>query len=1074
MQITCPNCRESTLAGRYCDHCGAQLEKICRSCSVANRPTARFCTSCGSAFETQGSKPVPAVGPDVSGPQQKQVTIVFADICGSTELISQMDAEDASQILGAVIDVIVESMSRFGGVVNRQMGDGVMVLFGAPIATEDHAARACFGALAALEAVGRMGDAALPLRIGMCSGPVILRRTGRDDEDYDVAGVTAHIAARLEQRAEPGTVLLANQTARLVSGIATLETVGRMVLRGLAEPLEVFRLLSAIDRPSWILRSGVRALSTFVGREDELVQLSHAFASAQKRHAQAVALVADAGMGKSRLLHEFLGTLPHGTWHVIRVETTAQSVAVPYFLVTALLREFVGCSQEDSAADIAARLPSAIASLGPDIEVDLTPLLVHLDRDVDEVGFDTILPAERRRRLIHALRPLLLRYADLHPLVLLIEDYHWLDMSSTQLLNELLHGLGASRLVLLMTTRPERRPGWHGPNGHDAGPGAVNAREIELKHLTPKQADDLLQELIGSGDELAPLRSHIIERTNGTPFFLEEFARSLHESGALAYGVPSLANIVIPASVQSILAARIDRLSPLQRRILQIAAVIGRDVPSSLLAAVADMNEAALTREIDGLCLARFLVEDGVSGGMVHSFSHALTQVVAYDTLLRSDRRVLHERVLRALETHHRDTTVDHLAHHAVHAEAWQEAARYSLAAGERANRRSAPTEAKAYLETAIAALGRLPPSVETVTMGIDARLSLRALFTRLNDSSGMQEHMQEYLKEAHALAEQAGDRLNLARVYISRSAMLSHWGDLPGAIELSRTALDIMIANEDSVGVVSAAFTLAQAQWYSGDLEDARDVLVSNIAYARSDSGQRRSPATFILPAAAFFAYLARVQMDLGDTEAAFVAIREAHAVTEQYGHAFDQVLINGYHAALLLATEQIATAIDLLESTLSIARANKIEWHIALIGCVLGEAYVETGRYVEARQLLESACEFADRNRHIGRRLLCGPPLVRALAEAPDPDLPAAEDLAMRTLHEATARGFRQIVVQTKMALARVMTLAGDPERAASELREAVALARRIGLRREEMAARDRLSALLRHDGTPLACEQ
>jgi predicted ATPase len=275
------------------------------------------------------------------------------------------------------------------------------------------------------------------------------------------------------------------------------------------------------------------------------------------------------------------------------------------------------------------------------------------------------------------------------------------------------------------------------------------------------------------------------------------------------------------------------------------------------------MNEAALTREIDALCLARFLVEDGVSGGMVHSFSHALTQVVAYDTLLRSDRRVLHERVLRALETHHRDTTVDHLAHHAVHAEAWQEAARYSLAAGERANRRSAPTEAKAYLETAIAALGRLPPSVETVTMGIDARLSLRALFTRLNDSSGMQEHMQEYLKEAHALAEQAGDRLNLARVYISRSAMLSHWGDLPGAIELSRTALDIMIANEDSVGVVSAAFTLAQAQWYSGDLEDARDVLVSNIAYARSDSGQRRSPATFILPAAAFFAYLARVQMD-------------------------------------------------------------------------------------------------------------------------------------------------------------------------------------------------------------------
>jgi hypothetical protein len=240
-----------------------------------------------------------------------------------------MDAEDASHALGSVIGVIAKAVTRFGGVVIRRMGDGVMVLFGAPVSTEDHASRACFAALAVLDDVGRMGDLALPVRVGMCSGPVILRKTGRDDEDYDVAGITAHIAARLEQQAAPGTVLLAQQTASLVTGIANLESIGRISLKGIAEPLPLFRLLSATDRPSWIVRSGAKALSTFVGREEELRQLSLTVARAWAGRMQAVALVADAGMGKSRLLHEFAGTLAQGSWHVMRVGTTPQSTLPP-------------------------------------------------------------------------------------------------------------------------------------------------------------------------------------------------------------------------------------------------------------------------------------------------------------------------------------------------------------------------------------------------------------------------------------------------------------------------------------------------------------------------------------------------------------------------------------------------------------------------------------------------------------------------------------------------------------------------------------------------------------------------
>ncbi len=1059
MQVACPHCGQYGPPRQYCDHCGTKLQNICPSCAAANRPEAHFCSNCGVIFETLGRKP-PKPTSTTSAAQQKHVTVLFVDICGSTELISRMDAEDAGETLDAVIRVIRKAVVRFGGVVNREMGDGVMVLFGAPVATEDHAARACLAALAALDAVGRMPDSNLQIRAGVASGPVILRRTGRDEDDYDVAGVTVHIAARLEQRAEPGNVLLSEQTAGLVTGIAYLESVGRIALKGLAEPLPVYRLLSASDRPSWIVRSNARGLSTFVGREDELAQLSRALERASDGLAQAVAVVGDAGMGKSRLVHEFLERSVQNTWHVMRVQTTARTAAVPYFLITALLREFVGCSQEDTAAEIARRLPAAIGSLGPNLQFDTAALLIDLDGE-EGAYFDKVEPAQRRAQLVQALRPILLSYADLHPLILVVEDYHWLDASSIELLDELFGGLSEARLLLLLTTRQERRPGWHRIEGPGDEQRSDNKIELELKRLTPAQADHLLRELIGTSEKLAPLRSHIIASADGTPLFLEEFVRSLHESGEVADGVSAFANIVIPPTVQSILAARIDRLPLLQRRILQIAAVIGRDVPSSLLADVSDMNEPALAREIIAVRAAGFLVEESLTKGTVYTFSHALTQFVAYDTLLRVDRRALHERVLRALETQdpdRRDSDIDQLTHHAIHAEAWSEAARYALMAGERAVRRSALIEAKAYLESAITALSRQPTSVGNLTLGVDARLRLRSVLQLMNNVSGMQ----ECLKDAANLAELAGDRANLARVYISRGAMLSHWGDLSGAVELSRAALDIMLAEDDRVGIVSAAFALAQALWYAGDFDEARRILTANVEHARSEDGQKRSPATFVLPSVVYFCYLARVHGDLGDTAAGFAAVGEARNIADTHGQPFDRLLVSTNEGALMLLSGQVAASIDVLERALSDAHARKIEWHIPMIACLLGRAYVDTGRCDDARRLLEQARTLADRNRHVAKRLLCGPALVRALAGGSDSDLAAAKDVADATLREATALGLRPVVAQTHLALAHVLALTGESERAQAATETAIALSKPLGLLRDELEARDLLASM------------
>ena len=1033
MEVQCPSCGESAPAGQVCERCGVSLDRTCTSCTTVNQPSARFCAQCGQAF---------AAGPALveAAAQQKQVTILFADICGSTEIVASMDAEDASLALGSVLHVISTAVRRFGGVVNQRMGDGVMVLFGAPVAAEDHAARACFAALAILADVAGMAARALPVRVGVCSGPVILRRTGRDEGDYEVAGVTAHIAARLEQRADPGTILIAPQTLHLVIGIAQTEPVGLVMLKGLAGPLEVHRLVGARDQPSWTVRSSTRTLSPFVNRSTELAQVRAALRRAAGGSSQAVALVGDAGMGKSRLVHEVLDALPPGEWHVIRVETTAQSTAVPYLLLTAMLRQVVGCTPDAALADVAARLPPALAALGFEPAGDLSPLMLHLGQD--DAAPDAGAPDAHRVALVRVMAPVLRRYTELHPVILLVEDFHWLDASSADLLDALRSELDGARLLLLLTTRPERRPGWEVPDGVGTGGASADrasadgastggvstggdACVIELAPLTSAHADAMLGGLVGGGTELAPLRALVTARADGTPFFLEEFAQSLHEQGTLAEGAPQLQDIDIPASVQGILAARIDRLPPLHRHVLQTAAVVGREVPWALLAAVADLPAAALADALAALRAGRFLAALAGPGGAVHSFLHALTQAVAYDTLLRSDRRTLHGRVLRALEapgSTHAGSSVDDLAHHAACAEAWPEAARYAMAAGEQASRRLAPTEAKLHLKAAIAALGRQPPTPATIAQGIDARLSLRGVLASLTDTAGQDAVMQTILAEADHLAAQTGDRLVTARVYVGRSVMLSHWGDLPGAMKLSRSALADLRAAGEALGTVGAAFSLAQAHWYAGDLDSAQAVLADNIGHARSPAGQQRSSATFVLPAVAFFCYLGRIQAELGHLQDGLAAIAEARSLALAAGQAFDEALVDLNEGAAWMAAGDTDRAVEVLERALGIARLHVIEWHLPSIACLLGAGWIDQGRTTEARELLQEASAYADRNRHVAKRLLCSPPLIRALAAAPHHDLPAARALAKRTLHDAASRGFKPIVRQTHAALAAI----------------------------------------------------
>jgi class 3 adenylate cyclase/tetratricopeptide (TPR) repeat protein len=1063
--MICPHCNATTPDGRFCDSCGGSLAKACPACNAANRATARFCAQCGTSFGAEPAAPPQSAIP-LEG-EHKQATVLFADLRGSTALIAEMDAEAAIGALDPALAAMRAAVQQFGGVVNRQMGDGIMALFGAPIAAEDHAIRACLAAQAMLAAIGALGDPQLAIRVGICSGNVVVRPTGQDASDYDVVGVTAHIAARLEQTAESNSILLAIHTARLVQGMATLASMGTVPMKGLESGLAVFRLIAAAERPTWDVRSAAHELSGFVGREAELTQIGLALRRARLRRGQAVAIVADAGVGKSRLVHELLRSLPAGAWGVLRVAATPQSTAVPYHLGLELLRAVTGAGPDDSTAEVAARLLPAINAQSGELatqaaHIDATPLLGLLDRPVDEPGWNDLDPAARRRRLVHALRQLVLREAGFRPLILVVDDYHWLDAPSCTVLQDIVDAMGAVRMIVLVTTRPERRPGWREAAWQSAFPGGGDRMEIELQPLPPANADALLCELLSPSDALAPLRARIIARAGGTPFFLEELARSLIESGAIANGEAPTGDIAIPASVQAILAARIDRLPQARRRILQVAAVVGRDVPLPLLAAAAsDTPQAVLGEHLAALRAAGFLTEIEMPSGIAHSFRHALTQAVAYDSLLRSHRKELHGRVLAAMEklyAERLDEFIEPLAQHAIRAEAWPEAARYALAAGERANRRSAWQEAAAFLEDTIAALGHLPRNADTVARGIEARLRLRAVLAPLADIA----KMLRSLDEARALAEEAGDRLALAGVNISRGAMLAHWGDLPTAIAVSRMALETMRATGNSIGIVGAAFALGQALWYHGAFAEAANVLTANIAHARGDHRLEGSAITTGTASAIYFCCLASIHAATGDGAAATAAILDARAIADATRRPFDLLVTDLYEGPLHLAANDTASAIAVLERALANARANDIPVHIPFIARVLGRAYSFAGRFEEARLLLSDAAAYAERHGLAGMKLLCGPPRAMALASGERADLDAARATALATLEEATARGLRPTIVHAHCALAHIAQLADDTEAARAALQAAAEGAAALGMRPDEIHALERIESL------------
>lgn len=978
--MICPRCQhENGPAAKFCEQCASALARVCTNCGTQISPTAKFCSDCGhstshsvanqsvanylsarsEALKPQSAQPVTAnilTSTTEPGGERKHVSVLFADITDSLALISGQDPESAQAILNPVLEQMIDAVHRYEGTVNRILGDGIMAIFGAPLAHEDHAVRACSAALMMQDSLAKLADRAnapLKIRVGLNSGEVVICAISNElDMEYTVVGEAVHVAARMEQMAQPGSILTTKKTIRLAEEYVMARPLGPLPVKGLAEPEEVYELIGAGPARTRLQAATIRGLTLFVGREAELDELRRVQQLADTGSGQLAAIIGEAGIGKSRLVYEFTHTsrLPGLLgWLVLESTSLSHERATSYLPVIELLKSYFGIQDRDEIDEIRQKVVQKTVALDERLESTLPALLALLDIPVDDQGWHALDPAQRRRRNIDAVKALLLREARKQPVLLIFDDLHWVDNETQELLDALVSAMGSASLMLLVSYRPGYQHNWG---------SRENYHQIRLSALPRRDTGYLLEALLGEDPDIAPLKRFLIAR-GGNPFFIEETVRSLVETQYLVgerghYRLMSpTGTIQVPPTVQAILAARIDRLLPGDKNLLQITSVIGREIPFAVLRAMADLAEGALGDALDRLQAAGFLYEARFFPDIEYAFVHALTHEVTYEGLLRTRRRALHARLVDTIEILYRDRIGEHierLAQHAVRGELPDKAVRYLRQAGLKALSRSALENGRGWFEQALAILEKLPESKENIELAIDVRFDLRNALHPLGHLDKCLGHLQK----VQALATQLDDKRRLGQGSSFLCQYYRLMADLGPAIEAGEKAMAIADELDDLRLHIVAAGHLGPALTARGDHHRASQILGAGVERLRADLAADTMGTTGVLGVFTRV-YLISSLAELGEFDRAQRFAEEAVEIALAANHVYS-LAFSYYGLGTVLALRgEVSRGITVLEQGLELCRSWILPLMLPLLGTSLGYAYRLDDRVDEAIVLLE-----------------------------------------------------------------------------------------------------------------------
>jgi class 3 adenylate cyclase/tetratricopeptide (TPR) repeat protein len=805
----------------------------------------------GTGSAAAEGQPAPAVRIVAENPdahplegERKTVTALFADIKGSTELEQDLDPEDARVIVDPALKLMIDAVDRYDGYIVQSTGDGIFALFGAPLAHEDHPQRALYAALRMQEELRRysaklvaQGGNPLQCRVGINTGEVVVRSiaTGKGHAEYTPIGHTTNLASRMQAVAPVGSIAVAESTRKLCEGYFVLKSLGLTRVKGVAEPVNVYEVTGLGPLRTRLQRAVGRGLTKFVGRQREMEALKHAAEQARGGHGQIVAAMAEPGVGKSRLFFEFKAVAQSG-WMVLETVSVSHGKASAYLPVIDLLHGYFKIAGEDDLRTRREKVTGRVVALDRALE-DALPYLFALLGIVE--GDDPLAQMDgqiKKRRTLEAIKRILLRESLNQPLMVMFEDLHWIDEQTQEFLNLLADSIGTAKILLLVNYRPEYSHQWNSKTYYT---------QLRLDPLGRESAAEMLSALLGDGDDLNALRRLIIEKTEGTPFFMEETVQVLFDEGALVrdgatHLTQPLAQLKIPPTVQAILASRIDRLPPDAKDLLQTLAVIGREFPVSLIRAVVTKSDDELNRLLSDLQLGEFIYEQPAVGDTEYIFKHALTQEVAYNSVLVRRRKQLHERIGAAREVLYASSLEEHVAELAYHYSRSPNAGKavdYLGRAAQQAVSRSAFNEALAQARAGVAHIPALAPSAER------GRREFGLLYTLVRAAGAIEGAGSPQRAPGHRrmleLAQEWHDEEALF------TALLGMWLDCiiaaryQEAAELVRQILELAEHRNSPAALADAQLCQGATLNFSGHCGDALTALNQSIALCPDGAGR-------------------------------------------------------------------------------------------------------------------------------------------------------------------------------------------------------------------------------------------
>ncbi|MGQ0631069.1 MAG: adenylate/guanylate cyclase domain-containing protein [Sporichthyaceae bacterium] len=992
---------------KFCAECGASLSPTCSGCHGPLRPADKFCSECGTPVAV-GLTVAPAHPParDRAEGERKQVTVLFADVMGSMDLAEQLGPDELSRVMSGLFDVCREAVEHFGGTVDKFTGDGIMAIFGAPLAQEDHARRACHAALRLVSAAQeyaltlRQHSIELAVRVGLNSGEVVAGSVGSGAGGaFTAVGHTVGLAQRMEARSTPGVPYLTEHTAALVAESFLLRGLGKIDVKGSTVPLGVFALEGASGSSSapGRRRSGSARL---VGRDRELATLTEALAEARAGRAQVIGLVAEAGAGKSRLCEELVQRATAAGVFVRRTSGVSHAQTVALLPILGLFRDYFSVTDEDTPIQIRDKVRDRVLALDADLEPALGLIFDFLEVPDPERPPPQLGPDARRRRVLDVIRRLTQRRSQSETLLLILEDLHWFDPQSVAFLDAWLPSFPGTRTLVVTNFRPEFHAPWMARSYY---------RQVPLAPLDGPAVGALLGELLGPNQGLTAVARQLQARADGNPFFAEEIVRGLAEEGTLV-GEPGryvlarpAREVSVPPTVQAVLTARIDRLAAREKSLLQAAAVIGRTFTETLVGRVSACEPALLDEALQSLCAAELLQATGTAGE--YRFWHPLTQEVAYGSLLTATRSRHHDAVARALiatGSDRHDELAPLIANHYEVAGLGVEAARWQLRVASRILYSDFP-EADRRLRRAIEHLAAAPATDENLTTGVQARM----LRLRIGARIGMEvDEADRLVTEARAITGRLGNPGLHAWLGFAEGTFRAYTGAPLAAATSFRAAADDLDRTDEFMRAVFARAAVTLMDAYTGPLFDGCDALDRAIAACHGDPTAGTTELGVSIPDVA---QLVRVLLCLPSgrlveaeqSRQSALAGSELRPAAEWRAWALalgaELAQASGDPGRIAKAARAADQALELARDTGSIVTAVKAGLARGIVACLAGRA--TEGAAILTESLAEA------RQKHCG--LLHEPDLLVSLARA---QLAAGDSEAARAAAGAAITVARQ----------------------------------------------------------------